>query len=569
MAVLWCITVILLASLSNSAENMDNYHQFSHLNDSNSSQFCLYNSHQCSPWSYCDSSDGTCQCFQNNAKLFMCDASGNRYSIVSCYCLTLNERKNTTEVGLCIYNCNHFGKSVGSDYKPLPHSVLDLNKATCGLFNRTGSLCGQCKNGTYLRAYSYDMSCTNCVASWSNWIKYFMIAYLPLTFFYFVVLLFQINIPSSSIQGYVFFSQIVSSPFVVRLIFVYLKGNTNSSQLKFIKFLGSLFGMWNLDFFRALNLEICFQVSPLTVLSLDFFVAVYPLLLMFITYIITLAHDSNFGPVVMVLKPFKTVFSAYKSNWNVRTSTVDAFSTFMFLCNVKFLSICFDLLAPVQVCDTSNNHKCKWAVFYDATLPYLGSEHLPYVLFAFVVLIVFVIFPVLILLLYPFKICHKVLDALPRRWQIILHVFVDSFQGYYKDGTEPGTKDCRWFSAVPFIVRFIILGLYSSILLSSAIEFCTMTLALTAILIVTVDPYKTKVKELSSHLASFVLFLASLFVTAIEIPSLNIQRYLVIGGLIMLLQLMYTSALTIRWIISRRRFCFHYRKYCTLPTSTA
>ena len=40
----------------------------------------------------------------------------------------------------------------------------------------------------------------------------------------------------------------------------------------------------------------------------------------------------------------------------------------------------------------------------------------------------------------------------------MLHVFMDSFQGCYKDGTEPGTRDCRWFSAVPFIIRITILS---------------------------------------------------------------------------------------------------------------
>ena len=38
------------------------------------SDTCLMNgSYDCSPWSYCDSNDGTCKCYRNNADVFKCD----------------------------------------------------------------------------------------------------------------------------------------------------------------------------------------------------------------------------------------------------------------------------------------------------------------------------------------------------------------------------------------------------------------------------------------------------------------------------------------------------------------
>ena len=39
----------------------------------------------------------------------------------------------------------------------------------------------------------------------------------------------------------------------------------------------------------------------------------------------------------------------------------------------------------------------------------------------------------------------------------MLHTFVDAFQGHYKDGIEPGTRDRRWFASVYFLGRIIIL----------------------------------------------------------------------------------------------------------------
>ena len=49
-----------------------------------------------------------------------------------------------------------------------------------------------------------------------------------------------------------------------------------------------LYGIWNLDFIRLLNLGICLETSTQFNLTLDLLVAVYPLLLMILTYL----HDT-------------------------------------------------------------------------------------------------------------------------------------------------------------------------------------------------------------------------------------------------------------------------------------
>lgn len=66
---------------------------------------------QCSRWSYCDIQHEICKCYRGNTGIFQCDHYGNRLSIPSCYCLTLNKISNSTEVGLCLYNCYHLGNS--------------------------------------------------------------------------------------------------------------------------------------------------------------------------------------------------------------------------------------------------------------------------------------------------------------------------------------------------------------------------------------------------------------------------------------------------------------------------
>ena len=83
-------------------------------------------------------------------------------------------------------------------------------------------------------------------------------------------------------------------------------------------------------------------------------------------------------------------------------------------------------------------------------MPYLGRSHLPYAIAAILVVVLFVLTPGILLLLYPLRLFQRFLNLFPIRWHI-LHTFVDSYQGCYKDGTEPGTRDCRGFASLLFL----------------------------------------------------------------------------------------------------------------------
>ena len=250
----------LTPELQNSSYWKDNtvlsYHNSAALY-SPSSSFCVGNqSNQCPSWAYCNKTDGTCKCFRKSTDAIICDSEGNHGFILSCYCLTHDAVMNKIEVGMCLYTCDYMGKNINVDYYSLlPYNESSLDFAMCGIYNRTGTLCGKCINNTYLQAYSYDMSCITCGNSFSNLIKYFIVAYVPLTLFCIAVMILRISIPSSQIQGYVFFCQILSSPIILRNIFIYLRVRGDIAPFKIImQLFGTLYGIWNLDFFRLLTL---------------------------------------------------------------------------------------------------------------------------------------------------------------------------------------------------------------------------------------------------------------------------------------------------------------------------
>ena len=219
----------------------------------------------------------------------------------------------------------------------------------------------------------------------------------------------------------------------------------------------SLYGIWNLDFFRPFYSDLCLGIGILPTLALDYVIAVYPLLLMIISYLLIVLYDRNYRVVSMLFRPFLALFSLFKKNWDIRTSVIDAFTSFFLLSNVKFLSVSFDLLVPTKIYHLHGDHyNSTLALYYAGDIEYFGKEHLPYWILAIVVSFIFLVLPVAILALYPFGFFQKFLNLFPFRWYI-LHTFVDSFQGWYKDGTEPGTRDYRYFS-IGYIFSFVTLA---------------------------------------------------------------------------------------------------------------
>ena len=226
-------------------------------------------------------------------------------------CVTFDETAEMLEVGKCLYN-NHYAEE---------HLKIDKESIMCNETNRTGTLCGKCKDGHYPLAYSYDMNCVECPDGKSNWWKFVLAAFLPLTVFYFTVLLFNINLTSSYLLGFVFNVQSITVPALARVTLHYLIEMPQNREI--VRLIFAAYGIWNLDFLRSLQLGICLGTDTLQTLALDLAVGVYPLLLMVLSYLLIHLYDRNFRPLVIIWKPFRAIFH---ENWDIRTSLIDAFA---------------------------------------------------------------------------------------------------------------------------------------------------------------------------------------------------------------------------------------------------
>ena len=221
------------------------------------------------------------------------------------------------------------------------------------------------------------------------------------TIFYFIVVFLKINITSSHLHGFIYYSQGISMPALAHCIILSVRHRPN--YLTVSKYVGSLYGIWNLDFFRTFDNGICLGTDILQTLSFEIAVGIYPLLLMVLSYVLIDLYDRNFRLLLILWKPlgpFLVFFGLFRRKWEIRTSVIDAFATFFLLSNVKFLSASFGLLAPVRVFQLSSSigfHHI-WRVYYDATIPYFGEIHLTYAILTIVTLFVFALTPVVLLL---------------------------------------------------------------------------------------------------------------------------------------------------------------------------
>ena len=143
-----------------------------------------------------------------------------------------------------------------------------MNLSICTYFHRRGPLCGDCEEEHSPLVFSYNLSCVKCPDGHKNWWKFVLAGFVPLTFFYFIVVMFKINVTSSHLHGVVWFGQALSSPVLARIIWIVLD-HGNSASVMVAKTCLFFYSLWNLDLFRSIIPNICLNVTTLQALALD------------------------------------------------------------------------------------------------------------------------------------------------------------------------------------------------------------------------------------------------------------------------------------------------------------
>ena len=433
----------------------------------------------CPPWT----TGNNCTCGDSLGGVVRCDNGTRRTSLLFCYCMTYSNVTEEIYVGSCLAMCQireYDDKCIAFNMISTT-SVENLTKETCGSLKRTGNLCGACMTNYGPPVYSYSLGCTECRESefWFNLVKYICIAFLPLTAFYIVIMLFKISALSDSMAAYVFTCQVVTMPATTRLLI----NSASGGFLKVAKILLTMFSIWNLDMFRSLYPPFCLhpKLNTMHVIALDYVVALYPMFLIVITYAAVALHD-RYPLIVAAWRPMQRILTCIRKEWNIRGSLVQALGTFLVLSYVKILNVSFDLLTPVNLYDINGNHTTH--LFNDGEITYFSKEHYPFAILATAMLITFNISPVIVLLAYPCHCCPKVTRYINK--SEIIATFLNAFQGCYR--IKP--KICRHYSAVYFIARFLLLLTFAIIHDFTYIPMTGFYFLLLCILVTFTRPYK-------------------------------------------------------------------------------
>ncbi len=512
----------------------------------------------CPTWHYPVNGSNSCKCGSElNGKIY-CDRNSSQAFLQACNCMTYNNDTHSTSVGSCAYGCFHSDSYTSNNalYDRLPSRLKQLNNHTCHTFKRSGHLCGNCQVGYKLPSYSFKLGCIQCKYSRWNWVKYILVAYVPLTVFFVVIISCRFSATSEKLNAFILLAQGITTPADMRVFLAAIEVGSGLPTVVSIvvQMFGVLFGIWNLDFFRVLSLNICLNTSSLQELSLDYAIVCYPLVLIFATYILIKWYERNFRPVMWLWKPIEWCFARIQVQWDARASIVEVFATFLILSYVKVLSTSFDILVPTRV--FTMDGRSRLFLFYNASIEYFGEEHRPYAILAMLFTLLFNILPLLLLLLYPLRSFQRCLNCCRLR-SITLMIFMDAFMGHFKDGTN-GSRDCRYFAGIYFLLQlfchiayaFTLSGYYYVL---SAVFFISTAIAMTIF-----QPYRSRTYNIISIALLLSVGLFSISIISFSIGGYTRNTFIVklasfMVFILALVPLLYIAGLVIYWVVVRKR----------------
>ena len=460
------ITLILFTALSTSA----NTELSSSVDDSG-----------CPLWTYRHETDSECRCGTTLNGKVKCNMNTSTLTLLHSLCMTYD--RNETFIGYCPYSeITNIGHST---YQLPMQQKDDLTNMSCSAWKRKGTLCSQCRQGYGVPLYSYYLECVECKDfRVTELFKFLAVSFLPLTVMCILVTLFHLNTLRPPWSVFVLMAQILSAPPLLQGEFEFIR-LSNLKQTKAIEveyiLLATLYGPWNLDFFRALYDSICISphITNLQSAAIEGSIGLYPLVLLCVLYSVVKLHDRGSRICVALWKPFHILLSRFRQKFNLKSSLIDTFATFILLSSIKISITAFYILTPTHL--WSPNGSYEWVVYYDPSIVYFGPSHIAYAIITLILSFMILVIPVILLFLYPYRWFQRCLNRFHLR-SLALNAFVDAFQGCYKDGTN-GTRDCRYFAALQLLLRLfvtfffvVVKNMVTSLFLSSVVFGTYITL---------------------------------------------------------------------------------------------
>ena len=428
------------------------------------------------------------------------------------FCATYDKKSDIASIALCPYfqpDVFHVIEHNGAHYITLPDNSSDINDFMCRPMNRKGKVCSECMEGygPAVMSVGFNIQCSNCTGVWYGVPLFLFLEFIPITVFYFIILIFRVDITSGSITCFIMYSQLLVIAYDrivagddVDLTDIMLTATPNSKLV--LKILLTIYDIWNLRFFRYLIPPFCISstLKPIHLVFISYISVFYPLCLIAITWLCIELHDCNFRPLVWMCRPFLSnhCFIRLRRRWNPRNDFVSVFASFFLL---SFSKVLFQLLFFLMyqtidhiVYSTGKvYHEQDVVVEFDLSVPYGGNKQIVFTVISVLLFCILNLLPTLLLVLYPFRFFQALLSKC-RRVQIPLERFVRVFNSCYKDGQDGGI-DMRSFAGLYFIVRLVLFltnGIGGVLIITKHYPFLSRNIlfTITGLLIALFRPYK-------------------------------------------------------------------------------
>lgn len=501
-----------------------------------------------------------CVCANWPNGIVICDEVSQRASMQIGYCMTYDSYTGEVRAGIC--EQSFLRNDSYKFYYSLPSDVSDLNDQMCGPFKKAGLLCGRCQYGLSVTPLT-KFSCINCTAvTFRGWIEYLSVLYIPITVIFMVIIMFAINITSGPVNSFIFFGQVTATQFfnvgyIASVLEAQTAAGTYSSRTS-TTLIAAIYDIWNLNVFTTFVPPFCLTkyLSVLQAFALEYIIAFYPLFLVVLLYICIKLHARDFRPIVCCWKPFLECFLRFRRRVDPRTSAIDAFATFMILSYVKLLYVSESTLLPTYPLNGQGEELSTAYVYFSTHIRYFSTKHLPLALLSIFVALTFIAIPPIVLMFYPASLFQRCLTRCKMNSQA-LRTFVEIFQGCYKDGTK-GTRDCRYFAGLYFILRItaVVLssGYYHVFIHGSALLYWT-----TALLFAVIQPYKTQIYNVIDAvmfgLMGTMYFLITCNIEYIMFTGRSSNPLLILTDVLYSLPLLYLVVFILYRILSRENSC--------------
>ena len=323
--------------------------------------------------------------------------------------------------------------------------------------------CYDCTDGSTVSVnspYLICVPCNNTNAVNKGWALLIGLEFIPLTVMVGIIAFLNVNLNQGSLGAYVFFCQMLTILYsFLGDPFLSLNHPPHIDHLRYIgDLLFQLLSVFNLDFIRYYHLHesgiyfcISQNLTPLGALLFWYVIALYPLLLLMLLYVVLVLYNRGHRCIVFFVRPLHRVLARAWRMFDIHPSMTHTISSVYTLCFAKLVEISFKILKPWR--DEYGNV----IFYYDYTQKYFLKWHALAGLFAILVLLVLAM-PTVYLIIHPFSWFQKFLNKLKFK-KVMLFSLVEVFTGPYKNGTG-NTFDYRYFASGHFIMIITVSMVY-------------------------------------------------------------------------------------------------------------